>query len=188
MRYTTTMNQEMKRRVTACAAGFSCRATELPSVGLYLDQTVQLVNSRLGASSGWSSPSMVSNYVNKKGVISHPVKKKYSQEQLASLIYIVLSKNVLSLENIDICSRCSGLTAPPPKPTTTSATRWRTACPTIFGASSTICGLDSGCRDDERPGSRRHQCRCREQDVPRLSLSLCGRRGSPLAGILGDLH
>ena len=43
---------------------------------------------------------MVSNYV-KKGVISHPVKKKYSREQLASLIYIVLSKNVLSLENID---------------------------------------------------------------------------------------
>ena len=46
MRYTTTMNQEMKRRVTACAAGFSLpRYRELPSVGLYLDQTVQLVNS-----------------------------------------------------------------------------------------------------------------------------------------------
>ena len=40
------MNQEMKRRVTACAAGFSLpRYRELPSVGLYLDQTVQLVNS-----------------------------------------------------------------------------------------------------------------------------------------------
>ncbi len=42
MRFTTTMNQEMKRRVTACAAGFSLpRYRELPSVGLYLDQTVK---------------------------------------------------------------------------------------------------------------------------------------------------
>ena len=102
MRYTTTMNQEMKRRVTACAAGFSLpRYRELPSVGLYLDQTVQLVNSCFRSFPGVElTPSMVSNYV-KKGVISHPVKKKYSREQLASLIYIVLSKNVLSLENID---------------------------------------------------------------------------------------
>ena len=43
MRYTTSMDQEMKRRVTACAAGFSLpRYRELPAVGLYLDQTVQL--------------------------------------------------------------------------------------------------------------------------------------------------
>ena len=102
MRYTTTMNQEMKRRVTACAAGFSLpRYRELPSVGLYLDQTVQLVNSCFRGFPGVElTPSMVSNYV-KKGVISHPVKKKYTREQLASLMYIVLSKNVLSLENID---------------------------------------------------------------------------------------
>ena len=123
MRYTTTMNQEMKRRVTACAAGFSLpRYRELPSVGLYLDQTVQLVNSCFRGFPGVElTPSMVSNYV-KKGVISHPVKKKYSREQLASLIYIVLSKNVLSLENIDTLFQM--------QPTTTSATRWRTACPT----------------------------------------------------------
>ena len=41
------MNQEMKRRVSACAAGFSLpRYRELPSVGLYLDQTVQYVNQK----------------------------------------------------------------------------------------------------------------------------------------------
>ena len=102
MRYTTTMNQEMKRRVTACAAGFSLpRYRELPSVGLYLDQTVQLVNSCFRGFPGVElTPSMVSNYV-KKGVISHPVKKKYTREQLASLMYIVVSKTVLSMENID---------------------------------------------------------------------------------------
>ena len=34
---------------------------------------------------------MVSNYV-KKGIISHPIKKKYTRDQLACLIYIVVSK------------------------------------------------------------------------------------------------
>ena len=43
---------------------------------------------------------MVSNYV-KKGIISHPIKKKYTREQLASLMYIAVSKTVLSMENID---------------------------------------------------------------------------------------
>ena len=57
MRYTTSMDQEMKRRVTACAAGFSLpRYRELPAVGLYLDQTVQLVNSCFGASRGGAYP------------------------------------------------------------------------------------------------------------------------------------
>ena len=44
--------------------------------------------------------SMVSNYV-KKGILSHPVKKKYTREQIASLLYIAVSKTVLSMENID---------------------------------------------------------------------------------------
>ena len=41
---------------------------------------------------------MVSNYV-KKGILSHPVKKKYTRDQIASLLYIVVSKTVLSMEN-----------------------------------------------------------------------------------------
>ena len=34
-------------------------------------------------------------------MIAHPIKKKYTRDQLACLIYIVVSKNVLSMENID---------------------------------------------------------------------------------------
>ena len=50
MRYTTSMDQEMKRRVTACAAGFSLpRYRELPAVGLYLDQTVPVSYTHLRA-------------------------------------------------------------------------------------------------------------------------------------------
>ena len=46
------------------------------------------------------TPSMVSNYV-KKGVVDHPIRKKYTRDQIASLMYIAVSKTVLSVENID---------------------------------------------------------------------------------------
>ena len=96
------MKQESNRRIAACAVGFALpRYAELPSVGLYLDQTVQFVNGYFRTFQGVElTASMVSNYV-KKGIIGHPFKKKYTREQLASLIYIIVSKNVLSMENID---------------------------------------------------------------------------------------
>lgn len=96
------MNNESNRRIAACAVDFALpRYAELPSVGLYLDQTVQYVNGYFRAFPGVElTASMVSNYV-KKGIIGHPIKKKYTREQLACLIYIVVSKTVLSMENID---------------------------------------------------------------------------------------
>ena len=96
------MNAETKRRVAACAAGFALpRYRDLPAVGLYLDQTVQYVNGCFRTFCGVElTPSMVSNYV-KKGILAHPVKKKYSQDQIACLLYIAVSKTVLSMENID---------------------------------------------------------------------------------------
>ena len=97
------MKKETKIRIVACAAGFSLpRYSDIPQVGLYLDQTVQYVNDQFRTFCGVElTPSMVSNYV-KKGILSHPVRKKYSREQLASLLYIAVSKTVLSMENIDI--------------------------------------------------------------------------------------
>ena len=96
------MKNETKYRVAACAAGFALpRYNDLPQVGLYLDQTVQYVNGYFRTFCDVElTPSMVSNYV-KKGLVGHPVKKKYTREQIASLIYIVVSKTVLSMENID---------------------------------------------------------------------------------------
>ena len=87
------MKLESNRRVAACAAGFALpRYAELPTVGLYLDQSVQFVNGCFRTFQGVElTASMVSNYV-KKGIISHPIKKKYTRDQLACLIYIVVSK------------------------------------------------------------------------------------------------
>lgn len=100
------MDQELQCRTAACAAGFALpRYSELPSVGLYLDQAVQFVNGYFRAFPGLElTPSMVSNYV-KKGIIGHPVKKKYTRDQLASLMYITVSKTVLSMENLETLFR-----------------------------------------------------------------------------------
>ena len=89
------MKAETKLRVAACAAGFALpRYNDLPSVGLYLDQTVQFVNGYFRSFCGVElTPSMVSNYV-KKGVVDHPIRKKYTRDQIASLMYIAVSKTV----------------------------------------------------------------------------------------------
>ena len=51
-----------------------------PTVGLYLDQSVQFVNGCFRTFQGVElTASMVSNYV-KKGIISHPIKKKYTRD------------------------------------------------------------------------------------------------------------
>ena len=90
------MKTETKCRVAACAAGFALpRYADLPQMGLYLDQTVQYVNSYFRTFCGVElTSSMVSNYV-KKGILSHPVRKKYARDQIASLMYIAVSKTVL---------------------------------------------------------------------------------------------
>ncbi len=75
------------------------RFHELPDVGLYLDQTTKYINGFL-SSLGWEiTGSMISNYV-KKGLITNPVKKQYSAEQIAYLFFIAIAKNVLPMENI----------------------------------------------------------------------------------------
>ncbi len=150
MRYTIRMKLESNRRVAACAAGFALpRFAELPTVGLYLDQTVQFVNGYFRTFQGVElTASMVSNYV-KKGIISHPVKKKYTREQLACLIYIVVSKTVLSMENIDSLFKMQ-------RAHYTSAQAYDTFCdelenylPYVFGLNRTFRELEPDA-DDER--------------------------------------
>ena len=75
------------------------RYREIPNVGLYLDQVVKYINESLAPLHLSITPSMLSNYV-KKGYIESPVKKQYYAEQIAHLIFIVVAKQVLSMENI----------------------------------------------------------------------------------------
>lgn len=76
------------------------RYHEIPDVGLYLDQTIKYINRCLAPLGCMEiTASMVSNYV-KKGYIDSPVKKQYSDEQIARLLFITLAKSALSMENI----------------------------------------------------------------------------------------
>ena len=77
------------------------RYREIPNIGLYLDQTVKYINvvlHPLGCIE--ATPSMVSNYV-KKGYITKPVKKQYNEQQIAYLLFIMIAKLVLSMDNIE---------------------------------------------------------------------------------------
>ena len=78
------------------------RFEELPDLDIYMDQVLQLLNR-------YTSPiiqtdmtkTMINNYV-KKGVVSAPVKKKYTKEHLAHLIVVSFLKLVYSMDDITL--------------------------------------------------------------------------------------
>lgn len=78
------------------------RWKELPTLGLYIDQVVTIVNDQLSAIGVEPlTKSMVNNYVKKK-VIQAPVKKKYAVNQLVDLLLIGLFKTSFSIEEIRV--------------------------------------------------------------------------------------
>ena len=97
------MDMEMKRRMAGSIRGFRLpRYTEIPTVGLYLEQTIKYINTFLAPLGCLElTGSMVSNYV-KKGLIPAPVKKQYYPEQISYLFFVALAKNLTSMENIDL--------------------------------------------------------------------------------------
>ena len=76
------------------------RYAQIPDVGLYLEQVVRYVNTRL-APLGESelTSSMVSNHV-KQSLIPAPIKKTYPSEHLARLLFIAVVKPVVPLEGL----------------------------------------------------------------------------------------
>ena len=97
------MNNEMKRRMAESVRDFRLpRYQEIPDMGLYLEQTTKYINGFLAPLGCLEiTPSMVSNYV-KKGVIPSPVKKQYFAEHIAYLFFVVIAKNLVSIENIGL--------------------------------------------------------------------------------------
>ena len=97
------MDMEMKRRMAESIRGLRLpRYAEIPTVGLYLEQTIKYINSYLAPLGCLElTGSMVSNYV-KKGLIPAPVKKQYFPEQISYLFFVALAKNLTSMENIDL--------------------------------------------------------------------------------------
>lgn len=76
------------------------RWKELPSLGLYVDQVVTVVNEQLAAFDVEPlTKAMVNNYVKKK-VIQAPVKKKYAVNQLVDLLLIGFFKVSFNIDDI----------------------------------------------------------------------------------------
>lgn len=76
------------------------RYTQIPDVGLYLEQVVRYVNTHLAPlGEPELTSSMVSNYV-KQGLISSPIKKSYTAEHLARLLFIAVVKPIVPLEGL----------------------------------------------------------------------------------------
>ena len=74
--------------------------SEIPDVGLFLEQTTKYISQCLESLGCVTiTSSMISNYV-KMHLIESPVKRQYSREQIAYLIVIAIGKNVLSLEHL----------------------------------------------------------------------------------------
>ena len=97
------MNQDMKNEIIASIKDFKLPAyKEIPDTGLYLEQVTQYISEFMKPLDDISvTGSMISNYVKKK-MIDNPVKKQYHREHIAYLIFIVIAKNVLSLEDIHL--------------------------------------------------------------------------------------
>lgn len=93
------MTQELKHSIAATVADFSLpRYQDIPDSGLYLNQTTKLICQWLmHLQENAITETMISNYV-KKGLISNPIRKRYSREQIAYLLFIAVAKSVLSLD------------------------------------------------------------------------------------------
>ena len=100
------MKQETKNRICLSIRDFRLpRYSEIPNVGLYLEQVTKYICEYLAPiQDNAITGSMISNYV-KKGLVSSPVKKLYNREQIAYLLFIALAKNVLRLDSLTLFIR-----------------------------------------------------------------------------------
>ena len=92
-----------KEKVTGAIRSFHLPAYgDIPDVGLFLDQVTKYLADALSPMQDTAlTASMISNYV-KKELVDHPVKKQYGREQIAYLVFIAVTKNILSLEDIQL--------------------------------------------------------------------------------------
>ena len=97
------MDPNTRNRIAASIASFRLPTyQEIPDVGLYLEQTAKYISDYLAPVQDMPvTGSMISNYV-KKGLIAKPVRKQYSREQIAQLMFIAVAKMVLSMDDVHL--------------------------------------------------------------------------------------
>lgn len=144
------------------------RISEMPRIELYLDQLLSLVEMEL---SFMYSPgekvvtgAMVNNYV-KQGLLPAPVRKRYTRNHLASLLFICAFKRVLSIAQV---AQLRGM-----------CTRAAVTVEDIYDAFveqfEQAIASHFATTPDERPS------------IPEVSLPLVSNDGSPIGGELAHL-
>lgn len=108
------MDQNVKAQICKSVEGFRLpRYHEIPDVGLYLEQTTKYITDCLSPLTDAAvTGSMISNYV-KRGLVSNPIKKQYTRDQIAYLIYIAVVKAVLTMDEIQLMVRIQQRTHTP---------------------------------------------------------------------------
>lgn len=97
------MKDDLKETMRLGVDGFHLpRYNEITNVGLYLEQTVKLINAYLAPLGGQPiTGAMVSNYVKRK-LVENPIKKQYYTDHIARLMFISVAKCVMTLEDISL--------------------------------------------------------------------------------------
>jgi len=100
--YSICMNTLIKDAIADSIRGFRLpRYREIPDVGLYLEQATKYINQAIEPLGfGTFTGSMIRNYV-KQGLVSNPVHKQYSANQIAHLMTIAILKQVTPLEHVN---------------------------------------------------------------------------------------
>lgn len=132
------MPEKFKNELNDAVINFKLpKYNEIPNVGLYLEQTAKYI-CEIGQAGGVViTGSMISNYV-KKGLISNPVKKQYSREQIAYLIFIAMAKSILSMDDIKLLIEIQKKTYAPEVAYTYLATEFENVLEYVFGVKDEI--------------------------------------------------
>ncbi len=121
---------------------------EIPSVGLYLEQTAKYISEDCYFGEVQLTGSMISNYV-KKGLIENPVKKQYSREQIGYLIFITMAKSIMSIEDIKLLIEMQKNSYPPETAYNYFAQEFENAVQYVFGLKNEMDSVGENNREEK---------------------------------------
>lgn len=122
---------------------------EIPDVGLFLEQTTKFISEHLGPLDKIViTSSMISNYVKMK-LVDSPVKKQYSRDQIAYLIFIAITKSVLPLEDIQVLIQIQRRTYSTSRAYTYFCTEMENMLRFVFGLENELNPIEPGASDEK---------------------------------------
>ncbi len=144
------MNWMTQENAASTIADFRLPAyIEIPDVGLYLDQTSKYISDFLAPLNAPPlTNSMISNYV-KKGLILNPVRKQYSREQIAQLIFIAVAKLVVSIDDLHLMIDIQRKTYPSQVAYDYFRTELKTVLSCVFSRTEALDPLEENATDQK---------------------------------------